>query len=78
MTPEQAVAELDGVLDEALGIADERTGGLDRPIDAMAVVLVVLARRAERLTAARATEPPRAAVVHEIEALDEMTPFRRG
>src|SRR5204863_2675118 len=66
------LAELDGVLDEALGIADQRTRRLDRPIDAMAVVLVVLARRAERLTAARATEPPRAAVVHEIEVVRDL------
>src|SRR5882724_8439440 len=50
--------ELDARVDEALRVADQRIGGLDRPIEAQHVGLVVVAHRAERMPAARARELP--------------------
>ena len=44
--------ELHRVVDEALRIADQRVGGLDGPVEAAAVQLVVLVHRTERLAAA--------------------------
>ena len=67
------LAELNGVLDETLGVADERAGRLDRAVDAVAVVLVVLARRAERLAAAGAAEPAGTLAVEEVEVLGDLT-----
>src|SRR2546427_1416427 len=65
------LAELHGVVDEALRVADQRAGRLDRAVDAVAVELVVLGGGAEGLAAVGAGQPVRAVAIHQIEVLGD-------
>src|SRR5207245_11027813 len=56
-------------VDEPSRLADQRAGGLDRAVDAVAVELVVLAGGAEGLAAAGAGQPVPAVAVHQIQVL---------
>src|ERR1043166_1302007 len=59
--------ELHGVSDKPLRIADQRARALNRPVDAPAVLLVVLAGRSQRLPATRAAEPLRTIAIQQVQ-----------
>jgi hypothetical protein len=60
------------VIDEPMRLADQRVRCLDRPVvPVLAVQLVVLLRRPQRLVAPRAGEPPRTIALDQIEVLSD-------
>src|SRR5207249_2125166 len=63
--------KLHGIDDEPLRLAYQRVRRLDRPIDPMAVRLVVLRSWPEGLAAAGAGEPVRAVTLHQIQILGD-------
>src|ERR671919_153457 len=66
------LAEMHRIIDESSWLADQRIRRLNRPVDSVAMELVVLARWPQRLPTTRARQPPPAVTLAQARVLGDL------